>query len=287
MKNRVPKIFFLLAVLFFSGAALSGFALFYSLAIEPNLIVVTRVTVDHPGLAAALGDTKIVQIADLHLEGGLGFRERSLIARINRLRPEVILATGDFVEEPSAVDLVAEFFSRLEPGLWSYGVLGNSDAHYLRGDEHVEPWRNAGLSLIGGRALRMDLSARGGRPFWLAGVDYPRRPGVPAAAEVEKVLELLPHPRPEPLIFLSYDPQLAPLLIEKGADLVLSGDTHGGQVTFPGWRRVFRGLGRSDFIRGLYPVSGAWLYVNRGIGLKHVPARFLCPPEITVFRFRG
>lgn len=273
------------AVFIFSAAAV-GFLAFHALVIEPNLVAVTRVTVRHPGLAAALGERRIVQIADLHLEGDFGFRERSLISRLNRLRPDIILATGDFVEEESAAVRVAELFSLLEPALWSYGVLGNSDVHYLEGDGHVDRWRRAGLTLIGGRALRMDLSPEGGSPFWLAGVDYPR-PGAPSVGEeVEAVFEQIPSFRTEPLIVLSYDPRLAPLLIEKGADLVLSGDTHGGQLNFPGWRRVFRELGRSDFVKGLYRVSGGWLYVNRGIGLKHLPARFLCPPEITLFRFR-
>jgi len=287
VNKRGPKIFLVLAVLFGSLLAASVLAVFYALVIEPNLVVVTEVGIDHPRLAAALGNKVVVQISDLHLEGRLGFRERRLIRKLNRLQPEIILVTGDLVEETLADKLVAEFFALLKPNLWSYGVLGNSDAFYLKGDAHLIAWRQAGLSMIGGQALRMNLIAGEGNSFWLAGIDYPRSADRLPGEEIQEVLSQIAPPGREPVIFLSPDPQLAPLLIENGADLVLSGDTHGGQVSFPGWRRIFRKLGRSPFVRGLYQISGGWLYVNRGIGTKHVPVRFLCPPEITVFRFHG
>ena len=69
-------------------------------------------------------------------------------------------------------------------------------------------------------------------------------------------------------------------------NLILAGHNHGGQVRIPlvgaisivPHHRIF-------FDQGLFESQGTKLYVNRGIGTALLPVRFLCPPEITVFRF--
>ena len=69
-------------------------------------------------------------------------------------------------------------------------------------------------------------------------------------------------------------------------NLVLAGHTHGGQVRLPL-------IGALDIVPyhkikydlGLFDIRGTKLYVNRGIGTTVLPLRFLCPPEITLFRF--
>jgi len=102
---------------------------------------------------------------------------------------------------------------------------------------------------------------------------------------IDRILENVPSG--SPVIFLSYDPDLAPILIGKGVDLVLSGDTHGGIIGIPGWGRIFHEFfGRSEFVRGLFRIGEGYLYVNRGIATKVLPVRFLCPPEITLFSFK-
>ncbi len=282
MSLRGGKFLVLTAVAGLSALAAFGFLLFFSLVLEPNWITVERVVIEDAGLAGPLAGMIIAQISDLHLEGGLGFRERELIRKLNRIEPDIILLTGDLVEEPSA-DLVEELVSQLRPRIWSYGILGNSDRVYLPPSGYRERWQRAGLSLIGGKCLPM--AGRGGEAFWLGGIDFP---GYEVPGVAEKIDRILEDPPPSaPLIFLSYDPDLAPLLIERGADLVLSGDTHGGLIGIPGWGRVFHRLfGRSKYVRGIFPIGGGILYVNRGIAPKVVPVRFLCPPEITVFEFR-
>ncbi len=282
MRNRGRKLRFFAAVVLGAGAAVIGFLLFSVLVLEPNWIVVDRVVIEDGQLARPLAGIRIAQIADLHLEGKLGFRERELVRKLNRLQPDIILITGDLVEEPSP-RLIEELAGRLKPRIWSYAILGNSDRIHLPPEGYRERWRRAGLSLIGGRVLPM--AGRDGEIFWLGGIDFPgyRVPGI--GEKIDRILEEVPPGAP--LVFLSYDPDLAPLLIEKGADLVLSGDTHGGLIRIPGWSRLFHQVfGRSQYIRGLYPIGAGILYVNRGIAPKDPPFRFLCPPEITLFEFR-
>ena len=283
MNNRGNKLLVCWFIAGLVAAGVSGFLLFDALVLEPNWITVDRVVIRDDGLSRALGDMTIAQISDLHLQEELGFKEKELIRRLNNLEPDIIVVTGDLVEDKTAGSLVTEFFSQLKPKLWSYGILGNSDRKYLKGSEYKQIWRRSGLSLIGGCCRSMGVEGNG--IFWLGGIDFPGYEFPGLDDEIDRILKSLPPGAP--LIFLSYDPDLAPILIDKGADLVLSGDTHGGIIGIPGWGIVFHDFfGRSEFVRGLFRIGDGYLYVNRGIATKVLPIRFLCPPEITLFSFR-
>jgi uncharacterized protein len=284
VKNRGNKLLVCWFIAGLAAAGVSGFLLFDALVLEPNWISVERVVIRDDRLSRALGEMTIAQISDLHLQRELGFKEKELIRRLNNLEPDIIVITGDLVEEESAGPLVTEFFSKLKPKLWSYGILGNSDRKYLKGSEYKKIWRRAGLSMIDGSCRPM--GGEGNGIFWLGGIDFPGYEFPGLEDELNRILKDLPPGSPS--IFLSYDPDLAPVLIDKEVDLVLSGDTHGGIIGIPGWGSVFHDFfGRSAFVRGLFRIGDGYLYVNRGIATKVLPIRFLCPPEITLFTFKS
>ena len=129
----------------------------------------------------------------------------------------------------------------------------------------------------------MEVGPPGSQPFWLGGIDFPGYGNFDIEAELDSIFKNINSS--DPVIFLSYSPEIAPRLAARGVDLILSGDTHGGQITCPGWPYLCHKLGRTRFIRGLYRLGESYLYVNRGIATKKFPLRFLCPPEITVFIF--
>jgi predicted MPP superfamily phosphohydrolase len=72
--------------------------------------------------------------------------------------------------------------------------------------------------------------------------------------------------------------------VAHGFDLVLAGDSHGGQLSlnFLKHRISLYGL-FTPYVTGLYEKSGGQLYVNRGIGTTILPIRLGARPEITVF----
>ena len=68
--------------------------------------------------------------------------------------------------------------------------------------------------------------------------------------------------------------------------MIFAGDTHGGQVRFPGWLWKILGYDKNaKYNSGLFEKGNMKMYVTRGIGTSHVRFRLFCPPEITVFHF--
>ncbi len=73
---------------------------------------------------------------------------------------------------------------------------------------------------------------------------------------------------------LCHCPEAAPELAARGAHLVLSGHTHGGQINVRGITdRIFRSAGKRYFEAGLYPVDRSWLYVSAGVGFSGLRVR--------------
>ncbi len=67
----------------------------------------------------------------------------------------------------------------------------------------------------------------------------------------------------------------------KRVGLQLSGHTHGGQIRLPVVGAVILPIMGRAFQMRLYHVDSMALYVNRGVGMALIHARFKCPPEIT------
>ena len=74
------------------------------------------------------------------------------------------------------------------------------------------------------------------------------------------------------------------LLVAAGADVLLAGHTHGGQVRLPGIGALTANCDLPrDQARGLSRWRNRWLHVTPGLGQScYAPYRFCCRPEASV-----
>ena len=86
---------------------------------------------------------------------------------------------------------------------------------------------------------------------------------------------------------MAHDPNLFPEASARDVELTLSGHTHGGQLAFPGVRRLSLARLVTEFTAGLYRRGRSWLYVNRGAGTTGPPARLFAPAELAVLTLRA
>lgn len=235
----------------------------------------TRLSHRIPGWPPALDGFRILQLSDLHID-----LDPALVpvicARVREIRYEMAVFTGDFHDiachreqtRQAAMARILEAVGRPSRGV--YGVLGNHDSLAV----------GASLARQGIHLLNNDsvIIGEGNSRFLLAGVDdayffkthdIPRAMGSPTTRL--------------PRILLSHSPQIAPEAAAAGADLMLSGHTHGGQICLPGGRslitmpeiptKLFRGPWKIRSLRG---------YTSTGTGSCHLPIRFHCPPEVVL-----
>jgi predicted MPP superfamily phosphohydrolase len=182
------------------------------------------------------GDLRIVQFADSHV--GATFDAEGLhnyVLEINALNPDIVLITGDFVDDDTSREDMLGSCEALGDLNTKYGVFfsyGNHDKGYF--SEEARGWSNSDLyeSLVknGVIVLQDDVQLVDGRFYVIGRQDKSESyRGVIRKTPAELMEGLDPD-----LYKIVLDHQPAEYREEAlaGADLVLSGHTHGGQF-FP------------------------------------------------------
>jgi predicted MPP superfamily phosphohydrolase len=227
-------------------------------------------------LPEAFDGFTLLQLSDFHVEMSEGAMTR-LAAMLPDINYDLCVLTGDYR---------AETFGAYEPALAGmekicsilkrpiYGVLGNHDTIRMV----------PGLEDMGIRMLLNENHAikRGDQQIYLAGIDdahFYRVDNIEKAASGIPVEEFS--------ILLSHTPEVYQQASYADFSLLLGGHTHGGQICLPG--RIPITL---DSVLPRHMGSGSWKYrdmvgyTSAGAGSSIVPARFNCPPEITLHRLR-
>jgi predicted MPP superfamily phosphohydrolase len=256
--------------------ALLPFALaVYGSLVGSRVLRRERVTVPVAGLPAGWRGARIVQLSDLH-SGRHVTRQRlqGIAKRAARLKPDILVVTGDIVHNsPAFARQAAEAIASIPARYGTFACLGNHD--FWAGPDAVDQeLQRAGVQVLRNRGV---LLMRGGEGLWLCGVDDPwnGRCDIPAALRGRPTKETA-------TVLLSHQPNTWPRAQELGVPLQLSGHTHGGQIALL-WLHRSLSLARfiTPFVAGLYRAGSSYLYVNRGAGSVMPVFRLGARPEVT------
>lgn len=260
-----------------------------------SLVGVSRLEVKQESYAsadlpAAFRGYRVVQLSDLHLGSWSGRPEviQELVERCNSLHPDLILFTGDLVNQRSCeLEPFVELLSQLRATDGIYSVLGNHDyGTYYRWSSPEEARQNLQhlkqlQEKMGWTLLNNDhrIIHRGADRIAVVGVENEGEPPFPQYGDLKKALR-----GTEGMfrLLLSHNPThwRREVLKESDVQLTLSGHTHAMQC-------ILFGHSLSEFKypewRGWYRHGSQSLYVNIGIGYVGLPFRFNARPEITLF----
>jgi predicted MPP superfamily phosphohydrolase len=284
MKKKLTRRQMLTRTLLALGGAAAG----YGFLIEPRRIVMERIEVRLKRLPGAFDGFRIAQISDIHYGPYMTSAfVREAVEEINKLQPDLIVLTGDFVSHPfgkpagrEGAAYIHPCLEELRPLRADYGrfaVLGNHD-HW----NHPATVRNAldaaGFPVLINQAVALEKE---NTRLWLAGVDdvMAGRP------DLEKALRRVP--AGEAALLLAHEPDFADQAAKFPVDLQLSGHSHGGQVRLPGIGALILPPLARKYPIGWNRVGNLQVYTNRGFGVIGPPVRWNCPPEITLLTLRA
>ncbi len=217
--------------------------------------VVTEYEVAMPGLPQEADGTVLVVASDMHLGSMLGHVwARRRIEQFESLRPDIILLVGDIFEGDETTHAGwLPFLERIRAPHGVYFVTGNHE-FYAGPEKIIALLRRAGF-----RVLRDD-SVESIPGLVISGVDdIAFRPRAQHIAAVERALRQRPTGAS---IFLSHTPVQAELAAGAGANLMLCGHTHNGQI----WPFTYIVRLAFRLITGRYDVNGMTVIVGRGTG---------------------
>jgi len=239
-------------------------------------IVNLEVPLSH--LPPSLDGFKLVQLSDVHIGTFARLaRMRGMVAKVNGLAPDLVVITGDLVDEQaSQLAPVEPILALLRARHGVLAVPGNHD-FYAGIDEIVRRATACGI-----RFLRNEKVTIAGA-LQIYGIDDPAGARMRGGRTVAFESVLGPEVREQPSILLYHQPIRYPQLAEMGVGLVLSGHTHGGQL----WPLKYITRLFYPYVSGLFSIGTSHFYVSRGTGTWGPPMRFGVPPEIVVIRLRS
>jgi predicted MPP superfamily phosphohydrolase len=225
-----------------------------------------------PHLPEAFEGFTLLQLSDLHLDVLETFPER-LAQFVSELQYDLCVLTGDYRFLTYGCHREAiNGLERLCRDITSdtYAILGNHDSILM-----AQPIEAAGVNLLLNEHVRLQ---RMDAAIYLAGIDDPH---YYAAGNLEKANAGIPDEAVS--LLLSHSPEVYRHAAYTGFDVLLCGHTHGGQICLPGSIPLSLNSSAPRFTG-----AGAWRfnmmqgYTSVGTGSSVVPARFNCPPEVTL-----
>jgi len=235
--------------------------------------VETRVTVQAPAGTKLALPVKIAVFSDVHL-GLLVDRDdlADLVAQVNELQPDVVLIPGDlFDDRTEDAREAAPILARLAP---KHGVFLSTGNHefYVGSDMWGPVLKEANVRVLAQESVSPFPGLR------IAGVDDDhalQRVGMSAAEAI--ALAMAEAKDEEMTVLMVHRPGPAKEAVPAGADLVVSGHTHGGQI--PPFQ-IFSPMGNQRYLHGLYEIGEGLLYVTSGAGTWGPKMRLFAPAEI-------
>ena len=252
----------------------------YGTHVEPFRLSVERSELDVAGLHSTT--LELAVYADPHMQG-MTDHERDAWTRLLAEQPDIVLMPGDIFVGPFEVlreDVLA--FHRMLAAAAGPVLAVAGDHDQLSTLEWMA--RDTDVSVLDDEVT---VLVQDGVTVAVAGLDRDLDPG-----SAGSVLDALSATDADVRLVLAHDPSAVNLVgPEHTVDLVVAGDTHGGQVRLPLVGPLVNTADVPDRVAlgGLHVVDGTPVYVSRGVGVARGQApqvRLGAPPAVDVITLR-
>jgi predicted MPP superfamily phosphohydrolase len=227
-------------------------------------------------------EIRAVLITDIHLGNFWGKRQADKIVRkIKDISPDVVFNTGDmFYYGKKSFDKNQNVLSAfLTLDIPHYFVYGNHDEQ-IGVQKVIKRMENVNATVLLNEIAYFGELQIIGLENMLQDENASSPHAKPGAETIKSIMTKLPIDENRPTIVLHHRPAGVEYMQEKGADLLLAGHTHAGQM-FPS-TSIHRLMYKYN--KGLYKYKTLNIYVSQGVGTIFSPVRLGTNSEITVIR---
>lgn len=229
---------------------------------------------------------RIVQLSDLHLYE-YGEKNADLIARIQKLKPDLIAITGDMTmntaSESENIDFVVDLCERLGEIAPVYYSLGNHEYDILRNNPECgffRSLREVGVTVLEDSFAEVVVK---NTPIVIGGV-YKNAANILRYTTTRKFLNDFTEKEAFKLLLCHCPEVFESAMEDYPVDLALCGHAHGGLIRLP----VIGGLYSPD--QGFFPkldrgqkyLCGSNVIISSGLGNSSEIPRFNNRPEIVI-----
>lgn len=231
---------------------------------------------------------RIAHISDLH-NAELGKENGKLLEKLTEANPDIIVITGDLIDSRRTnISVALNFTKKAVEIAPCYFVSGNHESRISEYAYLEAELKKQDVTVLDNKTAEIE---KAGEKIALIGVRDPSFDFKGDFCDVDNFLKSSIEPLQTKTftVVLSHRPELFDIYVNSGADLILSGHLHGGQVRLP----FVGGLLSPDpslfpeYDAGLFTENNTNMIVSRGIGNSVIPIRFNNRPEIIVVTLKS
>ena len=245
-------------------------------------IISSDITESYDGL-------KIVHFSDLHYKKVITEkRVKYLVDSINKMKPDIVLFTGDLLDkayqlENSDINFLIQEFSRIETKYGAYAVLGDQDYPeeeirniyiqsnftILENNYTVIYNEDNNKILIGGLASSLDKKIN---------IEQLANEISMARENTEFAYQIV----------ILHEPDNIPKVIDsiENTSLVLAGHSINGSINVPGIKQLLLPIGAKEYYKSYSKINETDVYVSNGIGVNQVNFRLFNTPSFNFYRLK-
>ena len=228
------------------------------------------------GLPSDLHGLTITQISDMHVGRFTSGRVlREVVRVVNELRADLVLLTGDLINDAIAdLDHGLDLVRSMQASHGVYLIEGNHDL-IENGPEFERRMKDSGIPFLLDESVVITVR---GTALQLLGLSWTRARENRDVAIAAAVRQLLNQRQPESFpILLAHHPHAFDAAAAASVPLTLAGHTHGGQLMLN--EQYGFGPALFRYWSGLYTKGASKLIVSNGVG-NWFPLRLRAPAEL-------
>ena len=223
---------------------------------------------------------KIVHITDLHYGNTTNKSDlKKIVDKVNLIKPDIIVFTGDLLDEELNNEELEEFKSilnNMKSNIKKYAVNGNHDENFSEIlketgftdlNNNYDSLYNSNNSVI----LFSGINTNGDINDAIKNINNFLSDEQNTNNIIYKIM--LMH---EPDKILDFDCN--------NYDLILAGHSHNGQITIPFIGSLYKPNGSKKYYKDYYELEGTKLYISGGIGTSTLKFRLFNKPSINLYR---
>lgn len=263
LKSKIIDILIIIIILIIS-------IFFYSKYIEPKTLTIKETRISSNEIPSSFSGIKLVYISDILLGSSINIDELdSIVSKVKELKPDILIYGGNLIyKDTNDKEKIISLLTSIDTSIGKYYVTGSLDK-----DEYTDILDKSNF-------IKLDnnyelLYYKSNTPICIYGIS--------SYIKGNYKLDNLSNCKDYYTIFISHEPDIVTKLSIEDTNLILSGNTLGGEISLPLLYKKYDGS--NTYYKEYYSKEN--MYISNGIGTRSYHLRLLNKPSINLFRFKS
>ncbi len=256
--------------------------LIYSRFVGTTGLKTKEIPIESKNIKESYNGLKIVHFSDLHYKKVItNKRVKDLIQEINKLKPDIVIFTGDLLDKDyeltnNNTKFLIKELSQIKSTYGNYAIIGDNDKDIdtikniyiqsnfkLLNNEKTIIYNNKNekISILGINSLSYNKD------------------------NINKLINDLDNESYK--IILIHEPDyITDILKQKNTDLILSGHSINGSINIPIIKNILLPKGAKKYFKPYYKKNNTEIFISNGIGVNNINFRLFNHPSINFYRLK-